>query len=146
MEQTPARADRPGQDAGAIADKLAATKNDAQNALRDAAEPVKESVQKALDEQKAAGANRIADLGNAVDSAADEIGKELPQAAPYIHSAAESLRSASSALRERSIEDLVTSFTTFAREQPASAFAGSLLAGFALSRFLKSSHPARNGR
>jgi uncharacterized membrane protein YdfJ with MMPL/SSD domain len=41
-------------------------------------------------------------------------------------------------LRNRSMEDLVDSFTRFARRQPAAAFAGSVLAGFVLSRFLKS--------
>ncbi|HEY7299632.1 MAG TPA: hypothetical protein VH684_17125 [Xanthobacteraceae bacterium] len=104
-----------------------------------AAEPLKEEARGAVEAQKEAGADQLTNLSAAVHGAAGEIAKELPQAAAYIHSAADSLQSASSALRERSIEDLVSGFNDFARKQPAAAFAGSVLAGFALSRFLKSS-------
>jgi hypothetical protein len=71
------------------------------------------------------------------------LGHELPQAAQFIHSAAEKLDGASSALGQHSVEQLLSSFNGFARRQPAAAFAGSVLAGFALSRFLKSSAPPR---
>jgi uncharacterized phage infection (PIP) family protein YhgE len=91
------------------------------------------------DEQKAAGADNMARLGRAVHCAADQLASELPQAAGLIHSAAESLQHASSTLRERSIEDMVSGFRDFARRQPAAALAGSVLAGFAVARFLKSS-------
>jgi hypothetical protein len=77
-----------------------------------------------------------------VHKAADELGQQLPQAASFIHAAADRLDQASSALRERSVEDLMSGFNRFARRQPAAAFAGSVLAGFMLSRFLKSA-PAR---
>jgi hypothetical protein len=40
---------------------------------------------------------------------------------------------------------MAAGFSNFARRQPAAALAGSLLAGFALARFLKSSSP-RQGR
>jgi hypothetical protein len=107
--------------------------------LGDAADAIKDQARNAAEEQKAAGADHLSGLGNAVHSAAGELEKEIPQTAHFIHSAAESLENASTALRERSIEDLVESFNRFARNQPAAAFAGSVLAGFALSRFLKSS-------
>jgi hypothetical protein len=48
-------------------------------------------------------------------------------------------RGPASSLRERSIDDLVRSLNNFARNQPAAFFGGAVLAGFALSRFLKSS-------
>jgi hypothetical protein len=91
------------------------------------------------EEQKAAGAKRMAELGSAVHEAADRIGRELPEAARYVHSAADAMQHASSALRDRSIEGLLSDFSGFARRQPAAAFATAMLAGFALSRFLKSS-------
>ena len=81
---------------------------------------------------------RIKGLGRAVHGAADEIGKEIPAAADYVHTAASTLESAADELRNRSIEDLIGTFTRFARQQPAAAFAGAVLAGFVLSRFLKS--------
>jgi hypothetical protein len=45
-------------------------------------------------------------------------------------------------LRERSLDDLMQSFGRFARTQPATFFGGAVVAGFALSRFLKSSADA----
>jgi hypothetical protein len=41
-------------------------------------------------------------------------------------------------LRNRSIDELIGTFTRFARQQPAAAFAGAVLVGFVLSRFIKS--------
>jgi hypothetical protein len=119
---------------------------DVQDEVKRAAGDVKDEVVEAADEAKAKGVGQIAGVSRAVHSAADELGRELPQAAGYIHSVADGLESASSALRERSVEDLVSAFNSFARRQPAAAFAGSLLAGFALSRFLKSSAPRSEGR
>lgn len=93
------------------------------------------------EEQKAAAADNVVRLSRAVHGAADQLSQELPQAAGYIHSAADRLQSASKTLRERSVEDMVRGFGDFARRQPVAAFAGAILAGFALSRFLKSSNP-----
>jgi hypothetical protein len=117
-----------------------------QDELKGAADDVKDEIVDAADEAKAKGVGQIAGVSRAVHGAADELGQELPLAAGYIHSVADGLESASSALRERSVEDLVSAFNSFARRQPAAAFAGSLLAGFALSRFLKSSAPRSEHR
>ena len=104
-----------------------------------AAEKVADKSQETIRQQKGTGADHLGRIGQAVHGAAEEFGKELPQAAGYIHSAANALEGASTALRERSVEDLLSTFNSFARRQPAAAFAGSVLAGFALARFLKSS-------
>jgi hypothetical protein len=42
-------------------------------------------------------------------------------------------------VRNQSIEDIITAIDEFARRQPVAFFGGSVLAGFVLSRFLKSS-------
>ena len=91
------------------------------------------------EQQKAAGAERVARLGQVVHGAADEIGRELPQAAQLIHSAAQGLENVSTALRERSIGELASELRSLTSRQPAAAFLGWVAAGFALSRFLKSS-------
>ena len=88
---------------------------------------------------KETGAERIGRLGRAVHGAANEIGKELPQAAEYVHTAGDGLENAAAHLRDHSVEDLFESFNRFARRQPVAAFAGAILAGFVLSRFIKSS-------
>jgi hypothetical protein len=46
-------------------------------------------------------------------------------------------------IREQSIEDVVDGVTDFARRQPMMFFGGSVLAGFALARFLKASADRR---
>ncbi len=94
------------------------------------------------EQQKTAGAEHVARLGQAVHGAADEIGRELPQAAQLIHSAAQGLESVSTALRERSFGELASELKSLTRRQPAAAFVGWVAAGFALSRFLKSSSNA----
>jgi hypothetical protein len=49
-------------------------------------------------------------------------------------------------LRHRSVDDLVEGISNFARTQPVVFFAGAIITGFALTRFLKSSgHDAGQG-
>jgi hypothetical protein len=86
--------------------------------LKGVASGVKDEIVEAADGAKAKGVDQMAGV---VHSAADELGRELPQAAGSIHSVADGLESASSALRERSVEDLVSNFNSFARRQPAAA-------------------------
>lgn len=119
--------------------------HDMKTTAREAAGHVMEEARDFAEAQRAAGADNVARLGRAVHGAAEQLGKDLPQAAGFIHSAADTLQSASSTLRERSIEEMVAGFSSFARRQPAAAFAGSVLAGFALARFLKSSNPRQQG-
>lgn len=114
--------------------------------LEEISAPLRESARQMAEQQRDAGADHLADLGRAVHGAATGLEKELPHAAHYIHTAADGLESASSKLRERSIDDLVGMFDRFAKHQPAAAFAGAVLAGFALSRFLKSSKVDRPER
>ena len=107
--------------------------------LSDAVDPMVDKAREAAAQQKAAGAEQVSGVAAAVHRAADDLGSQLPQAAKYIHGAAHKLEEASSALKERSLDDLMGTFGQFARSQPAAFFATAALAGFALSRFLKSS-------
>ncbi len=134
--------DRERTSAGSAgAQDFSATADEMKAAAREAAGHVADETRAFAETQKQAGADNMARLGEAVHGAADQLGRELPQAAGFIHSAADTLQGAASSMRERSIEDLVAGFRDFARRQPAAAFAGSVLAGFALARFLKSSSP-----
>jgi len=126
---------------GASSRDFSATADEMKSTAREAAGQVAHEARDFAEEQKQAGADNMARLGEAVHGAADQLGRELPQAAGFIHSAADTLQGAAASMRERSIEDLVAGFRDFARRQPAAAFAGSVLAGFALARFLKSSSP-----
>ena len=140
MEQTDERGGGAAQPGAGSRDDMAALGEKARATTGEAAQAAFEQARNAAEEQKSAAADNVVRLSRAVHGAADQLGKELPQAAGYIHSAADRLQSASSAMQDHSVEDLVAGFTDFARKQPAAAFVGSVLAGFALSRFLKSSN------
>jgi hypothetical protein len=119
--------------------RRAAPAEDAKAALGGASITVKQSARKVAEQQKEAGADQIGGIARAVHGAAREIEDKMPQAATFVHDAATRLEGAAASLRERSVDDLLRSFNNFARSQPAALFGGAVLAGFALSRFLKSS-------
>jgi hypothetical protein len=103
-----------------------------------AAEVIRDTAGDFAEARKREGAERIKGFGRAVHGAADEVGKEIPQAADYVHKAASRIERAADELHNRSVDELIGSFTRFARQQPAAAFAGAVLVGFVLSRFIKS--------
>ena len=100
---------------------------------------IKGRARKVAEQQKQAGADQIGGVARAVHGAAREIEHKMPQAAGLIHDAATRLEGAAASLRDRSVDDLLRSLNDFARSQPAAFFGSAVLAGFALSRFLKSS-------
>ena len=141
METTQERERTSSADAQGAQQDFSDIARDMKSAARETAGHVAEETRDFAEGQKTAGADNMARLSSAVHGAAEQIARELPQAAGFVHSAADTLQNASSTLRERSMEDMVASFRDFARRQPAAAFAGSVLAGFALARFMKSSNP-----
>jgi ElaB/YqjD/DUF883 family membrane-anchored ribosome-binding protein len=110
----------------------------------DMAESVKKRTRAMADDQKDAGADQLHGFARAIDEAADQLANEFPQAASYVHEAAQRVDNVSTMIRERSIEELLHEANHFARKNTIAFFGMSLAAGFALSRFLKSSAPARD--
>jgi hypothetical protein len=90
----------------------------------------------ALEEEKDAGADRLAELADAIRGAGEKLGEELPGTAHFAETAATNLREASESLRTRRPEELVEAVSDFARRQPALFFGGAIVAGIALSRML----------
>ena len=78
-------------------------------------------------------------VSHAVGHAVSNLEEQLPHAAAYVRRAADSIEQAADALRRRSIPELLSTGRQLARQQPAVFFGSAILAGFALSRFLKSS-------
>jgi hypothetical protein len=115
------------------------TAETAKTALEAGSVSVKQGARELAEQQKQAGAEQIGGVARAVHGAAREIEQKMPQTASFIHDTATRLEGAAASLRERSVDDLVRSLNGFARTQPAVFFGGAVLAGFALSRFLKSS-------
>jgi hypothetical protein len=139
MQEDAHMAGNPQGYTGGKGKRRAAPAEDAKTALGAASGTVKQSAGKVAEQQKEAGADQIGGIARAVHGAAREIEDKMPQAASFVHDAATRLEGAAASLRERSVDDLVRSFNDFARTQPAVFFGGAVLAGFALSRFLKSS-------
>jgi hypothetical protein len=117
--------------------------------LSEVAEPVKEKAIQVAKEQKDVGADQLGLFARAVHGAASELESEMPQIAKYVHDAGARLEGAASELRDGDVDGLVEKFGQFARNQPGAVFGGAVLAGFALTRFLKASaktpHPAQGG-
>jgi hypothetical protein len=111
----------------------------------EATEPVKKQAGKFAEEQKQSGAERIGTMATAIHGAARELEGRMPAAAAYVHDAAARMEDAASTLRERSVDDLMKSIDKFAQSRPGALFGGAMLAGFALSRFLKSSGHGHGG-
>jgi hypothetical protein len=68
----------------------------------------------------------------------------MPQIAGYMHDIGQKLEGFASDLRSGSVDDLFSKLGEFSRNQPALIFGGAMIAGFALSRFLKSSAQVAN--
>ena len=91
-----------------------------------------------VDHQKSAGADQLAGIARAVQTAAGDLDEKNPQVARLVRDAASSVDRFAGDLRSKDVRDVLASVTTFARQQPVAFFAGSVLAGFVLARFLKS--------
>jgi uncharacterized phage infection (PIP) family protein YhgE len=137
--------DNPGVSTAAdrIADDIPSLTDKAKSDFAQAAETAKAEARRIASQQKAAGADRLGEVAGAVHGAARSLEAGMPQMASYVHDAAVRLEDAAKTLRQRNVDDLMSEIGRFARSQPALFFGGAMLAGFALTRFLRSS--ASNG-
>jgi hypothetical protein len=101
-------------------------------------ESLKESAAHAAEQQKEAGARQLSGIAGAVHAAADQLEDQLPGAAGYIHDAAERIDHAASDLRNRNLSDIADSIRHLGQDRPLALFGGAVLAGFVMTRFLKS--------
>jgi hypothetical protein len=128
-----------------IKENVSALADSAKATLLDAAEPVKEKALEVAAQKKDLGADQIRVVATAVHGAASALESEMPQFAGYIHDAGQRLEKAASELRDGDMDEIMSKLGQFARNQPAIVFGGAMIAGFALSRFLKSSAQQPNG-
>jgi hypothetical protein len=110
-----------------------------------AAAVAKDKLRVVAEQQKSKAADEISGVASTVEGAAKDLGRQMPHAAEYIEDMSKRLGSAAAALRERSVDDLIRTAGAFARQRPGVFFAGAVLAGLALSRFLKSSNLEARG-
>src|SRR5262245_18252138 len=93
------------------------------------------------EEQKVRGVEAMQGFARAINSAASELDRQSPTVARYVRDAAKPVDGFSNNIRGRNVTELMQAATDLAKSQPAVFFAGAMAAGFALSRFLKSSAP-----
>lgn len=111
-----------------------------------AASGASDKLRTAVEDQKNAGADFVSGLADAVRRAAGEFDGQIPQAGDYIRRAASQMDGASDALRQRDLGELLKGVQDLARRQPTAFLGATVLAGFAVMRFLKSSKAgARHG-
>ncbi|MGX2041431.1 hypothetical protein ACWJKU_15060 [Methylocaldum sp. MU1018] len=94
--------------------------------------------------QRHAAAEQIGGMAEALHRTAQQLNeREQPTTAHYVDRAAEALDRMVDTVREGDLSTWVSRTEDFARRNPGVFFGGSVLAGFMLSRFLKSSAERR---
>ena len=123
--------------AGESASKLmSAAKTSASDLASNAAETFKSAVEN----QKTAGAGAIGDVARAAKGAADNFQERAPELANAVRTVAERVEGVSNDIRDRSLNELMTSVTEFAGQKPMAFFGCGILAGLVISRLLSTSN------
>jgi len=92
-----------------------------------------------LDDRREAGAEQVESTARAVHDAASQLEDSVPGVARYVHEAASAIEEVSRTLRDSSPGEMVGRIEELARRQPVAFFGTAMLAGFALTRFARSS-------
>lgn len=108
----------------------------AKNAASDLAANAAETFKSAVHEQKSAGADAVGDLARAAKGAADNFQDRAPELANMVRNVADRVEGVSNDIRDRSLNDLITSVTEFASARPMAFLGCGVLAGVVLSRLL----------
>jgi hypothetical protein len=132
--------------AGSSAEAIKSHASDFADAAKDFASQAGEKVKQAANDQKSAGAEYVGNLADTMRRAAREFDSDLPTAATYIRKAASQVEAVSDTVRNGNFGDLARSAQSFARRQPTAFLSLSVLAGFGVVRFLKSSASTGDAR
>jgi hypothetical protein len=108
-------------------------------AARETASHATEKMKEQVSAQQDAGADYAQRLAENIRSAAKAFEQDTPIAARTIEMAAGYVEDAAEKMRNGSMNDVIDGVTSFARRQPAAFLGLSVLAGFAVVRFLKAS-------
>jgi hypothetical protein len=91
------------------------------------------------------GADALGSFVRAMQAAGREIEPESPALARTLDDVASNVDGFAETIRGRSLSDLVSSAAELARRNPTMFVAGTILAGFAVSRFVRSTGPTSGG-
>lgn len=90
-------------------------------------------------EQMKIGAEHVKRIASAVGAAADELNDSSPLLAHYARSMSSAFSGMSEKMRNESPGNVLKNASNYASREPMAFFGAAVVAGFALSRFLKSS-------
>jgi hypothetical protein len=133
-----------------MSEAASSVSSDVKEAARTASRAVKEQASQlasdvghelsnTAEQQKIRGVEAIQGFARAVIAAASELDRQSPQIAQYVREAARGVESLSNNISRRDINELMKAASDLARSQPLLFLGGAVAAGFALSRFLRSS-------
>lgn len=91
-----------------------------------------------VDLRKESAAQSVADVANALREVTRSL-EDRPQIKAFVDTAAEGLEGLAGSIRERSVADIYSDIEDVMRRRPAVVAAASLIAGFFVARFIKSS-------
>ena len=116
----------------------------AQEKARGLAATAEEKARSLAEDKKREIAEQAESVAKMVDGVAAGVEAALPPAGPYVRGIASGIHEVTSALRDRSVDDLVEEGRRFAQERPGTVLAGALVLGFGFARFLKASADRRH--
>lgn len=120
------------------------TAREARHEMHQLKEEAKERGKALFEGQKHTAADEIGGMANALRRTAQQLNEQdQPSTAHYAERAADALGNVASTLRDRDFGSLIKQTEDFARRQPGIFFGGSVVTGFLLARFLKSSSTNR---
>ena len=103
------------------------------------AQRLKDDGRQTLEQRKRSAADRVEGIAQAIERTGAQFSENEPTLADLANRLASTVGNIATRLREGSIDELVDDTRTFARRNPALYLAGGVIAGFALSRFVKAS-------
>ena len=131
-----------------VADAAVTATRAAREQAVELAESVGEELTKVAEDKKQHGAEAMQVFAGALERVASDLEGQTPRFSQYAREAAEKINVLSDNIGRRDIAELSRAATELARSNPVMFFGASVAAGFALSRFLKSSsshEPRRAG-
>jgi hypothetical protein len=125
--------------AGASSETLKGHATEFVGAAKGVAAQATDKFKQTVDGQKTAGADYVGSLADTIRRAAKEFDSDLPIAGTYIRKAATQVEGMADTIRTGNFNDLIRGAQSFARRQPSAFLGMTVLAGFGVVRFLKSS-------
>jgi hypothetical protein len=114
----------------------------AKHGASDTTSKVSHQVKDLLDRQVGSGADMVGHFASSAKRAAEELDKNAPYLAGFVHVFADRIESYSDDLRDQTVDQLIRAGSDFTRRQPALVFGLAALAGFFAFRTLKSAPPS----